>query len=241
MFETNNSAKQELKNVPELVYNYLKQRVMSGALVAGQAIKQDEVAKALGVSRSPVREALNLLERENLVVLRPRRGYVVTSLQDNEIEEIFRIRAALEVAGVPFALARRTRADVEAVTNLSKEMDKLVADNPNDLARYYGLDRQFHDTILRRDEQRRLCQIVGNLRDSVEPYVRLEPTFVQTFSTVQREHRAIARAYKLGDEQALISMLQAHIQETFKRVSALFGRRAMGEVGGPRRASGLAS
>src|SRR6266436_3427762 len=100
-----------VKSIPEVVHAHLKTGILSGTFVPGQALKQEEIACRLGVSRAPVREALNQLERERLVVLRPRRCYLVASLDPTEVEEIFHIMMMLEEYAARLATQRRTAKD----------------------------------------------------------------------------------------------------------------------------------
>ena len=94
-------------SISEMVQQHLREGILSGVLRAGQALKQDEIATRLGVSRAPVREALNQLERDGLAILRPRRGYIVASLETNEIADIFDPFAGAFAGGAVHGVALR--------------------------------------------------------------------------------------------------------------------------------------
>ena len=92
-----------LVSAQQAAHNWLREMILSGELHAGQALRQEEIARRLGISRLPIREALNRLATEGLVELKPRRGFYVASLNIDEIEDIFEMRAMLEAKGVQFS------------------------------------------------------------------------------------------------------------------------------------------
>ena len=111
-------------SVPEHAYTVLKNALLEGRLSPGDTLIQEEIAASLGSSRVPIREALKRLEGEGLVVQRPRRGYVVASLNADEAEDVFDVRMLLEERAGFLATQKRTQADVDSVR---KAMDEMVA------------------------------------------------------------------------------------------------------------------
>src|SRR5690349_5369654 len=102
-----------LVSAQQATHAQLRAMIFSGELQAGQPLRQEEIARRLGVSRLPVREALNRLATEGLVELKPRRGFFVTSLNADEIEDIFDMRALLEERAGQLATQNRTLADAD--------------------------------------------------------------------------------------------------------------------------------
>ena len=219
-------------SVSEMVHQYLKDSILSGALMAGDAIRQDDIATRLDVSRAPVREALNQLEREGLVVLRPRRGYIVASLDPEEIEDIFGIRMVLEEHAGRVATERRTLADVVAAKKLVRAMDVIGAESSAEIAEWARLNREFHDTIYRASGVNRLRTIAANLRDTVEQYVRLDLATANWKGVAQKEHKRILTAFEAGDAEAVARLSREHCQNTCERlISSLKRRRVTGQSG----------
>jgi len=206
-----------LTSISSVVYNYLKEGILSGQFRSGEALRQELISKVLNVSRSPVREALNQLEREDLVILRPRRGYVVTSLSADDIEEIFEIRQMLEEFAAREATRKRSSRDVLALKGVYHELEQQLEQNPDDMSGFMALDRKFHDILLEPSGKGRVSQILNNLRDSVERYVRLELT-THTLPEVQREHKAILKAYEDGDEDEMAKFIRSHCGCVCRRV-----------------------
>ena len=113
---------------------------------AGQPMRQEEIARQLGVSRLPVREALNRLATEGLVELKPRRGFFVTSLDADEIEDIFDMRALLESRAGKLATERRTLADSDALDTIVRELDSAL-DGPIKFELWAELNLRFHTRL----------------------------------------------------------------------------------------------
>jgi DNA-binding GntR family transcriptional regulator len=221
------SAVTAVKSIPEMVHDHLKTGILSGTFLPGQALKQEEIASQLSVSRAPVREALNQLEREGLVVLRPRRGYVVASLEPGEIKEIFDIRMMLEEYAARIATQRRTAKDIATVRDLVDAMDRVLMDSPENIARWATLNREFHSAIFNASGQRHLCQITSNLRDVVEQYVRLDATVAHAGGQAQKDHHDILAAFEAGDVEGAAVLSRAHCRRTRDRLLAsLSNRRA---------------
>jgi DNA-binding GntR family transcriptional regulator len=213
-----------MKSLPEMVHDYLREGILSGSLLPAESIRQDDVANRLGVSRAPVREALNQLEREGLVVLRPRRGYVVASLDGAEIEEIFQIRMLLEEYAARLAAERRTPQHIAALKGVVQAMKKIDSCTPENLARMSTLDGEFHATMFGATRQPRLVQIIRNLRDVVEHYVRVY-AHTATFSArhlrdMQSEHQQIFVAFEAGDAEKAARVSRIHCQRIRDRLMA---------------------
>src|SRR3954468_13902850 len=117
-------------SLPDLAYVYLRDGILDGTLEAGSPLRQEEVAARLGFSRLPIREALRRLDSEGLVVLRPRRGYVVASLNRDEIDDVLDLQATLEArAGHAATLRRNDRVAAELEACLAK-LDRITARSP---------------------------------------------------------------------------------------------------------------
>jgi DNA-binding GntR family transcriptional regulator len=218
-------------SVSEIVHDYLREGILGGTLLAGRALKQDEIATELGVSRAPVREALNQLEREGIVTLRPRRGFVVAALDPDEIVEIFRIRMLLEEHAARLATERRTLPDIAEVRKLLRAMDRVVMDSPAGIAKWAGLNRAFHDAIYRASGVARLSQLTANLRDTVEQYVRLDAATADRVGEAQQEHKRIVEAFEAGDAARTARLCREHCEHTCDRlIASLRRRRGRGRV-----------
>jgi DNA-binding GntR family transcriptional regulator len=131
----------------EYVHEVLRTEIMSGQLSAGAAVPQDEIARRLGVSITPVREALRRLESEGLISYRPHRGATVAELSHDAARELYLLRSAIEGLCARLAADRLTNADLAALHALHERMvDEHAAGQVDNLAQH---SRQFHDLIAR--------------------------------------------------------------------------------------------
>ena len=162
------------RSLPDTIYSALREAVLSGVYHPGQALRQEALAKQFQASRVPVREALKRLEAEGLVVLKPRRGFVVTSLDINEIEEVFQLRMVLEEHAAYVATVARTESDVVEVGTLLEALDNTPIDDAKGIAQWASLNRQFHSRLIASSGRQHLGKITKMLRDMVETYVRVE-------------------------------------------------------------------
>src|ERR1700733_15180455 len=109
------TALDEARSLPDIIYHWLRERILMGHLMPGSEIRQELLARQFGTSRVPIREALSRLQAEGLITLRPRRGFAVTSLNQDEIIEIFELRMVVEEHAARIATQCRTDADVGEV------------------------------------------------------------------------------------------------------------------------------
>src|SRR6476619_5448200 len=177
---TNLSAVVTLKQarpLPDIIYDWLREQILVGQLMPGTEIRQELLARHFGTSRIPIREALNRLQAEGLITLRPRRGFAVTSLNYDEIVEIFELRMAVEEHAMRIATKERTEADAHEVEALVEQMETLASTTPQYLQEWMSINRLFHTRLIECAHRKRVNEIALNLRDAIEPYIRIEANF----------------------------------------------------------------
>jgi DNA-binding GntR family transcriptional regulator len=216
-----------LSSVPDYVAGHLREWILDGEFPDGAPLRQEEIAQRLGVSRPPVREALRLLEGEGLTVLRPRRGYVVASLDVGDVEEIFEIRERLEELAGEFAARNRTAADIDALAALVAEMEAL--EDPIDAAAFGAANAAFHARIFQAAERPRLTRMMLPLRDAVDRYIRLGGVLASDMGQVRTDHRAIFEAFRAGDPKRLGALSRAHVAATGARLVTALRVRGAGD------------
>jgi len=208
----------ERPSLPETVYQQLKEAIHNGALRPGEVLKQEQLARKLGVSRAPLREALPRLEADGMIVLRPRRGYSVVALDPDEIADIFDMRATVEEKAVRAATARRTPEDVDAVFAILEKMQSIKVQDEDQRRLWFDLNFQFHDTLAEASGRRHLARMVRNLRSLVEPYIRVEVNLTGDVQQADLEHTRLARAFAEGQVDLAGSVVRVHIQSTANRL-----------------------
>ena len=211
----------------EAVYSSLRRRVVSGEIPPGSALRQEELARHYGASRVPVREAMTRLEAEGLLLLRPRRGYVVVSLEIGEIEEIFALRAVVEEHAGRLAAQAHVEADVVEIERPLLTMDRLQGLRPQDSKAWLDANTEFHAALVRSAHRRHVAATAMKLRDLVEPYIRVEISLTQGVEGAQAEHREMFDALRGRDAERLGRLCREHCEHTAERlVRGLRARRS---------------
>ena len=201
-----------------MVYERLRRGILTGEYPPGHALRQDDLAARLGTSRVPLREAMRRLETEGLLILRPRRGYSVISLEVAEIREIFELRAVVEEHAGQIAAVTRTDEDIARVEAAMATMEKISVAAPRRLDKWLDANAEFHDRLFGSTQRKHLSRITQMLRDLVEPYIRVEVGLTKDVAEAQSEHRAILNALRKSDATRLGKLCRQHCEHTAKRL-----------------------
>jgi DNA-binding GntR family transcriptional regulator len=193
------------RTATEHVVELLREAIATGDLPEGAQLPQIELADALGVSRTPVREALRLLEAEGWVTFSPHRGAVVATLSGDDVRQIFEIRFALE------ALALR-KSIPSVSTDVFDQADEILVamDGERDIGQWVTLNRRFH-MVLYTGAGDRLIDLIGSQYDAVDRYLRLELIEMDNAAISQEEHRDILAACRARDVSRAIALCEPHI------------------------------
>jgi DNA-binding GntR family transcriptional regulator len=159
-----------LKSLKEQVYDYLREQLRLGALKPGSLINTEETAAKLGVSRTPLRDALIQLEKEDFVSIIPRRGVIVRPLTLRDIAEYYQIIGALESTAVLLCFEKVDPSRITEMRQHIAEMKKALEDD--DFDRYYRMNLRFHDAYLEACRNRKLVEIVDTLKSRLYDFPR---------------------------------------------------------------------
>ena len=193
------------------MFNTLRDAILTGKLVPGERLMENQLAEKLGVSRTPVREALRMLELENLVELVPRKGAQVLDMSEKDIINILEVRSALEGLATSVACKKMTKEDLQQLNNMEVDFEKAVADN--DVEHFVDIDEDFHDLIFAATENDKLINIFRNLRIQLYRYRMAQAKNNETsMSTIVAHHRSIIRAIENHDAEEGASIAQGHIK-----------------------------
>ena len=195
------------KTTTHIVADELRKRILTGQLHEGEQIRQEAIAKDLGVSRIPVREALRQLEVEGLITLVSHKGAEVTRLEPSEIAELFEVRELLECRLFELAIGNMSNdALAKAEALIAKMQDGAAIED------WGTLNWQFHETLYRDASRPATMRILRRVHDNIDRYVRLQITLTDDAQTrAHNEHRALIDAAKAGDAEKGTKLLAAHI------------------------------
>jgi DNA-binding GntR family transcriptional regulator len=208
----------DLPSLPQFVYAKLHHAILTGAILPGTVLRQESIGERLGVSRVPVREALARLETEGLVVSRARRGFVVASLELDEVAEIYELRAMLEERAGALAATKRTLRDVVEVEGLLRQMEGMTINTTEDVALFLVHNRHFHDRLFQCSQSMHTCRMLLNLRNNVERCIHMGTWMVGTLEHGHVDHHRIFEAFRAGDPEATGRLSRQHVTDTASRL-----------------------
>ena len=202
------------------VYDLLRQRIIDGSLAADERLTEPVLSARLGVSRTPVREALRLLQAEALVVEQPTGGVRVAPLAVTDLHRVYDVRAHLEGLLARDACERARPADVQQLARLVSLMD-AVRDHEDEVLR---IGAQFHGQIEALADNRWCSELLRQIRGHVDRYRSLSARERVGTTDHVDEHREVARAIASGDPDAAERAMREHIER-----SAAMAAKALGE------------
>lgn len=194
----------------DVVFQTLRQAILRGELKPGERLMEIHLAQKLGVSRTPVREAIRKLELEGLVLMIPRKGAVVAEITVKDLEDVLEVRMALEELAVRNACRRITPEQLQEVKRLSEEFRKTLYGD--DVSAYAQADVKFHDAIYLATGNGRLVQILNNLREQMYRYRMEYLKDRQSHSILVKEHEEIVRGLSEHNEELAIEATSRHIR-----------------------------
>jgi len=195
------------------VFNILRESIVTQVFPPGQRLNVKDLAARLGVSMTPVKEAINRLATEGLVEIQPRSGTFVTEVLPEDVIETFELRAALECLAAEKALERATPEDLARLKELVAEMDK-PASTEKERAAHDRKNIEFHDLIVKLSGNRKLTEIYRSLNAHIK-IARIHYSrsgWAERLKTEQEEHKRIMRALETRNRDALVKHLRQHIE-----------------------------
>jgi len=208
----------------QAIYQHLKSQIMEGKLPPGQRLIIDEIAKQLGLSIIPVREAMQLLQSERLVEIRPHAGATVVSITHENIEEVFTILEGMEAVTVRRIAKSRSPELTAKLGSLIKQMDRAEKrDNPE---KWSALNMEFHLTMSEATRMPWLHEITSRV---LANWDRIRRHFFREgsehrFAQAQKEHHAILKALENGDADQAEELVRQHNRRAFRHYSQQPGR-----------------
>ena len=204
----------------DLVYDVLRDAIWEGRIGCGDRIREEDVARNLGVSRTPVREALQRLQQRGLLVNRLGRGLVVAELGKREIVELYAMREILEGSAARFAAHHAGAPEIEIIERLQREL----AAAPDDAPLLVKLNHRFHQAIYDAAHNQYLTQTLDALLDAMALLHAATFRVPSRRKESDEEHRRIVSAIKRHDPDRAETLAREHIRQAQRtRVEALIG------------------
>ena len=199
----------------DVVFQTLRQAILRGELKPGERLMEVRLAKKLGVSRTPIREAIRKLELEGLVLMIPRRGAEVAEITEKSMRDVLEVRRALEVLAVSLSCDRISGEQIEALKEAAEEFDRSLT---SDVTRTAEADVHFHDIIYRSTDNQRLIQLLSNLGEQMYRY-RVEYLKHREFHPqISREHKELISYLEAGQKGQAEEKIAVHIDKQAQAV-----------------------
>ncbi len=198
----------------DVVIQTLRQAILTGELAPGERLLEIQLADKLGVSRTPVREAIRELAQEGLVTMIPRRGAVVAQITEKSMNDVLEIRRALDALSVELACERITEEELAALKGACDKFEQKL--KTGEMREMVAADMELHDIITQASGNARLHQLVNNLYEQMYRY-RFEYIKDTTrYETLVKEHRIIYESIRRKDKDTAIRTARTHIDNQMK-------------------------
>lgn len=200
----------------DVVFKTLRQSIIQGDLKPGERLMEIQLAQKMGVSRTPVREAIRKLELEGLVIMTARRGAEVAPITENDLTDVLEVRKALECLAAEIACDRITQEELEELKRLIVAFkDAIMKDNLTEIAKY---DVKFHESIYAATRNKRLIQMLNNLREHIYRYRLQYIKDSRKRHTLIEEHTEIVNAIAVHDKETARKIMKTHIERQEKYI-----------------------
>jgi DNA-binding GntR family transcriptional regulator len=207
----------------DIVFNTLREAILKGDIKPGERLMELQLASKLGVSRTPIREAIRMLEQEGLAVTIPRKGAEVAKMTLKDMEDVLEIREALDELAVRIACEKISEEQLEHLGDIKEQFENnTVAGDVKEIA---AADVSFHDVIYEATDNPKLVTLLNNLREQVYRYRVEYIKDPKNYPTLIKEHEAIVNGLKTRDKDAATLAMHEHVENQAVAVKAVIQRQ----------------
>ncbi len=200
----------------DVVFQTLREAILKGELKPGERLMELQLASKLGVSRTPIREAIRMLELEGLAVTIPRKGAEVARMTEKDMEDVLQIREALDELAVQIACDKMTEKQLVNLTLAMKNFENSI--QTGNLKKVVQTDVEFHDVIYQATDNPKLVNILSNLSEQIYRYRVEYLKEKENYPMLVKEHEEIVTALKDRNKQLAAEMTKKHIRNQAEAV-----------------------
>ena len=204
---------------PDVIADRIAQNIRNGTFAEGAQLVQEDIAKSYGVSRSPVREALRLLEARGLVTIRGGGGATVRSLSEDDLIELYTLRTTLEPLIAGPVIDGATGRAAAHLARLASSMEEET-----DARQWMNLNFEFHQALYALADRPRTTEILSALLSAAQPYSRRNIEDLGGRAQADEDHRAIVSAIESRDAITLAEVLERHLTSAERRLGDDYGK-----------------
>lgn len=193
----------------DVVFHTLREAILKGELKPGERLMELQLAAKLGVSRTPIREAIRMLEQEGLAVTVPRKGAEVAKMTEKDMEDVLVVRAALDGLAVELACDNITEEQLEQLQNAERRFGNCIKNG--ELKKIAEADVEFHEVIYQATGNARLVTMLSNLREQMYRYRVEYLKDADNYPELLREHQAIVEGISKRDKKHVSEVMRSHV------------------------------
>lgn len=212
------------KPLREVVCETLREAIISGILKPGERLMEIQLADELGVSRTPIREAIRKMELEGFLVMVPRRGTYVADLSIKDINEVFEIRTALDVLAAGLAAERITEEEIEELERLLVYIGEMIEEK--NYEKIIETDGEFHDVLYKASRNDRLVGIINNLREQFTRFRSISIIQPGRLKRTLEEHRLLVEAIAQRNSEQAQQVAREHMENAEQAILAEISERS---------------
>ncbi len=194
----------------EVVCETLRAAIVEGVLKPGERLMEIQLAEELGVSRTPVREAIRKLELEGFVVMVPRRGTYVADLSIRDVNEVYEVRTALDILAAGLAAERITEEELEQMERILVQIGNYIEEG--NMGAIVDADGQFHDILYQASRNDRLVGIINNLREQLTRFRSISMAYPGRLKNTLEEHSRLVEAIAMRDADLAKRLAAEHME-----------------------------
>ena len=193
----------------DVVFNTLREAILKGELKPGERLMELQLASKLGVSRTPIREAIRMLELEGLAVTVPRKGAEVAKMTEKDMEDVLQIRRALDELAVQLACDKMTEQQLRTLKMAARSFEEST--RSRDVKKVAQADVAFHDAIYKSTDNPKLINMLNNLREQMYRYRVEYLKDESTYPALIAEHQKIYDGLKRKDKDYVVQAMSEHV------------------------------
>lgn len=211
----------------DVVFNTLRQAILRGELKPGTRLMEIQLANKLGVSRTPIREAIRKLENEGLVHMTPRKGAEVAEITEKNMLDVLEVRKTLEELAIELACDRITEEQVEALHEAEEQFEQAL--ETRDVTGIAEADVAFHDVIFAATDNQRLINLLNNLREQMYRFRVEYLKELENYPVLIAEHKQMIEAITGGEKQVARETIAKHIDNQVQTVLYMIREKSESE------------
>ena len=203
----------------DVVFNTLREAILKGEIKPGERLMELQLAAKLGVSRTPIREAIRMLEQEGLAVTVPRRGAEVAKMTEKDMQDVLQVREALDELAAGIACELITEEELHQLEQAAKDFE--AATNTRDVKRIADTDMVFHDIIYHATRNPKLVNILNNLREQMYRYRVEYLKDERNYPMLLKEHSEILQGFIERNKELVTDSMCRHVENQAAAVKTM--------------------